>query len=276
MVATAEIIVEIRDLAKIYGDGTEVRALDGVNARIARGEFISVMGPSGSGKSTLLNMVGALDRPTSGTVLVNGQDLAKVRNLDTFRALTVGFVFQLHNLIPTLSALENVEVPMMGRPTGRARRRRRARELLELVGLADRRGHLPNQLSGGERQRVAIARSLANQPALILADEPTGNLDSQSGAEVIRLIHDLNHKLGTTVVVVTHDAAVARQTDRILIMRDGRIVHEHMVGTPFEEDLAAFRRSGLGQAILARDKAALAQFGADERAALRRLLEGNE
>ena len=276
MVATAEIIVEIRDLAKIYGDGTEVRALDGVNARIAWGEFISVMGPSGSGKSTLLNMVGALDRPTSGTVLVNGQDLAKVRNLDTFRALTVGFVFQLHNLIPTLSALENVEVPMMGRPTGRARRRRRARELLELVGLADRRGHLPNQLSGGERQRVAIARSLANQPALILADEPTGNLDSQSGAEVIRLIHDLNHKLGTTVVVVTHDAAVARQTDRILIMRDGRIVHEHMVGTPFEEDLAAFRRSGLGQAILARDKAALAQFGADERAALRRLLEGNE
>ena len=134
----------------------------------------------------------------------------------------------------------------------------------------------PTNSRGGERQRVAIARSLANQPALILADEPTGNLDSQSGAEVIRLIHDLNHKLGTTVVVVTHDAAVARQTDRILIMRDGRIVHEHMVGTPFEEDLAAFRRSGLGQAILARDKAALAQFGADERAALRRLLEGNE
>lgn len=268
-------IIEIRDLVKVYGDGAEVRALDGVNARIARGEFISVMGPSGSGKSTLLNMVGGLDRPTSGTVLVDGQDLTKVRNLDTFRARTVGFVFQMHNLIPTLSALENVEVPMMGQAVGRVKRRRRARELLELVGLADRRRHLPNQLSGGERQRVAIARSLANQPALILADEPTGDLDTQSGAEVIGLMHDLNHRLGTTVILVTHDAAIVRQTDRILIMRDGRVVHEHMVGTPFEEDLAVFRRSGLGKAILAGDELALAQFGPDERAALRRLLEAN-
>jgi ABC-type methionine transport system ATPase subunit len=146
--------------------------------------------------------------------------------------------------------------------------------LLELVGLAERMNHLPNQLSGGERQRVAIARSLANEPALILADEPTGDLDSQSGAEVIALMDQLNHELGTTIVVVTHDPAVARQTNRVLVMRDGNIVHEHTVGTPFEEDLAAFRRSGLGKAILAGDDAALAQFGPDEQAALQRLLEG--
>ncbi len=267
-------IVETRDLVKVYSDGAGVRALDGVNMRVTRGEFVSVMGPSGSGKSTLLNMIGALDRPTSGQALVNGEDLATVRDLDTFRARTVGFVFQLHNLIPTLTARENVEVPMMGQPVSRKKRHRRAGELLELVGLADRMGHLPNMLSGGERQRVAIARSLANEPALVLADEPTGDLDSQSGAEVIGLMHRLNHELGTTFIVVTHDPAVARQTDRILIMRDGRIVYEHTVGTPFEEDLAAFRRSGLGKAILAGEEAALALFGLDEQAALRRLLEG--
>jgi len=269
-----KVIVETQDLVKVYGDGTEVRALDGVNLRIAQGEFISVMGPSGSGKSTMLNMIGALDRPTSGRVLVGGHDLAEVRDLDIFRARTVGFVFQLHNLIPTLTARENVEVPMMGQPVGRGERRRRAEELLGLVGLADRPDHLPNQLSGGERQRVAIARALANRPTLILADEPTGDLDSQSGAEVIALMHSLNRELGTTFIVVTHDPTVARQTERILIMRDGRIVHEHAVGTPFEEDLAAFRRSGLGKAILAGDETTLASLGPDERAALRRLLEG--
>jgi ABC-type lipoprotein export system ATPase subunit len=200
--------------------------------------------------------------------------MATVRDLDTFRARTVGFLFQLHNLIPTLTARENVEVPMRGQPIGARARRSRAKELLGLVGLAERINHLPNQLSGGERQRVAIARSLANEPAIVLADEPTGDLDSQSSAEVIGLMHHLNHELGTTIIVVTHDPAVARQTDRILIMRDGRIVHEHTVGTPFEEDLAAFRRSGLGKAILAGDEAALASFGLDERAALRHLLEG--
>ncbi|MDY6875097.1 MAG: ABC transporter ATP-binding protein [Chloroflexota bacterium] len=265
-------IVETRDLVKVYGDGAEVRALDEVNLRIGRGEFVSVMGPSGSGKSTLLNMLGALDRPTDGTVLVNGQDMARVRDLDTFRARTVGFIFQLHNLIPTLTARENVQVPMMGQSVGRGERRKRTEELLALVGLAGRMEHLPNQLSGGERQRVAIARSLANQPALILADEPTGDLDSQNGAEVIGLMRRLNHELGTTFIVVTHDPAVARQTDRILIMRDGNIVHEHPVGAPFEEDLAAFRRSGLGQALLAGEEVALAPFGPDERATMRRLL----
>ena len=269
-----ETIAETRDLIKVYGDGAEVQALAGVNMKVARGEFVSVMGPSGSGKSTLLNMVGALDRPTSGQVLVNEQDLAAVRDLDTFRARTVGFIFQLHNLIPTLTAYENIEVPMMGQPMGRGKRRRRAEELLALVGLADRMNHLPSQLSGGQRQRVAIARALANRPALVLADEPTGDLDSQSGAEVIALMHRLNHELGTTFIVVTHDPAVARQTGRILVMRDGDIVHEHQVGTPFEEDLAAFRRSGLGRAIIGGDEDALARFGPDERAALQRLLEG--
>jgi len=269
-----DVIVETRDLTKVYGDGAEIRALDGVNLRIARGEFVSVMGPSGSGKSTLLNMLGALDRPSSGQVLVNGEDLATVRDLDRFRARTVGFVFQLHNLIPTLTARENVEVPMMGQPIGHGERRRRVEELLGLVGLDDRANHLPNQLSGGQRQRVAIARALANRPTLVLADEPTGDLDSQSGAEVIALMRRLNRELVTTFVVVTHDPAVARQTDRILIMRDGAIVHEHMVGTPFEEDLAAFRRSELGRAIRAGEEAALASFGPDERAVLQRLLGG--
>jgi ABC-type lipoprotein export system ATPase subunit len=269
-----KMIVETKDLVKIYGgDGAQVRALDGVNIQVSEGEFVSVMGPSGSGKSTLLNMIGALDRPTDGKVLINGEDLAKVRDLDTFRARKVGFIFQLHNLIPTLTAVENVEVPMMGH-VGRSKRRKRSKNLLELVGMAERMNHLPNQLSGGQRQRVAIARSLANEPALVLADEPTGNLDSHSGEEVIALMHQLNQELNTTFIVVTHDPAVARKTDRILIMRDGDVVHEHQVGTSFEEDLAAFRRSGLGKAIVQGDQAALAQFGADERAALQQLLTG--
>jgi ABC-type lipoprotein export system ATPase subunit len=267
-----ETIVETRDLVKVYGDGAQVRALDEVNIGITKGEFVSVMGPSGSGKSTLLNMIGALDRPTGGEVLVNEENLAKVRDLDTFRARTVGFIFQLHNLIPTLTARENVEAPMIGQPVGRRKRRQRAEELLDLVGLADRMDHLPNQLSGGQRQRVAVARALANGPALVLADEPTGDLDSESGAEVIGLMHHLNRELGTTFIAVTHDPAVARQTDRILIMRDGRIVHEHMVGTSFEEDLAAFRRSGLGRAVRAGNEETLAQFRPEEREALVRLL----
>ena len=256
-----ETIVETRELAKVYGDGAEVRALDGVTLRITQKEFVSVMGPSGSGKSTLLHLIGALDRPTSGQVIVAGQDLAKVKNLDRFRSQTVGFVFQLHNLIPTLTALENVEIPLYEQRISGRERRERARELLELVGLGERLRHLPSALSGGERQRVAIARALANKPALVLADEPTGDLDSQSGAEVIALMHDLNRELGTTVIVVTHDPAVARQTERIVVLDSGRIVREDVVGDPYSEDLKMLKNSPLGRAVLEGAEADLAIEG---------------
>jgi lipoprotein-releasing system ATP-binding protein len=271
---TTESIIETRDLVKLYGDGAQVRALDGVNLSVRAGEFVSVMGPSGSGKSTLLNMIGALDRPTSGLVLIDGRDLSTVKDLDRFRARTVGFIFQMHNLIPTLTARENVEVPMRGQPIRARQRRQRSAELLDLVGLGERMNHLPNQLSGGERQRVAVARSLANRPRLILADEPTGNLDSQSGGEVIALMHRLNRELGTTFIVVTHDAAVARQTARILVMQDGKIVRQHLVGSPYEEDLKMFRDSGVGQAILQGRGDEVQVLGEKEQAILRKVLEG--
>ncbi len=243
-------LIETIHLTKIYGDGAGVRALDDVTLTEERGEMVAVMGPSGSGKSTLLNMLGALDRPTEGRVLVDGQDLAEVRDLDSFRARTVGFVFQLHNLLPTLTAQENVEAPMLGQPISARERRQRARELLERVGLGDRRHHLPGQLSGGERQRVAVARALANHPSLILADEPTGSLDSQSGAEVMTLLQALNQEQGVTIVVVTHDPRVARCARRILTMRDGRIVDDHRVRDALVEDLRDLARSQLGQLLL--------------------------
>jgi ABC-type lipoprotein export system ATPase subunit len=244
-------IVETRELTKLYGDGEEVRALDGVDLAIRKGEMVAVMGPSGSGKSTLLNMLGGLDQPTSGQALISGQDLAKVRSLDRFRAQTVGFVFQLHNLLPTLTALENVEVPMRGQPISHRARRERAKELLALVALSDRMNHLPSQLSGGQRQRVAIARALANHPSLILADEPTGNLDTAAGEEIMNLLADLNVSQGTTIIVVTHDRRVARATDRILSMRDGHIVDDHAVADPLTEDLRELGHSRLGQRLLA-------------------------
>jgi ABC-type lipoprotein export system ATPase subunit len=261
MTTTTESIVETRDLMKVYGDGAEVRALDGVNLIVHEGEFLAVMGPSGSGKSTLLNMIGALDRPTSGQVIVNGQDLATVKDLDRFRARAVGFVFQMHNLLPTLSALENVEVPMYGQPISSRARRKRAVELLEQVGLGDRLHFLPAQLSGGERQRVAIARSLANEPAIVLADEPTGNLDSQSGAEVMAVLQELNRTRGMTIIVVTHDRAVARATQRRVTLQDGRIVDDHLVGDPFLEDLREFARTRLGEMIMAGEVEELEELG---------------
>lgn len=243
-------IVETRDLVKIYGDGEEIHALDGVHLKVTRGEFVGVMGPSGSGKSTLLHVLGALDRPSSGQVLINDQDLAKVKDLDRFRNETVGFIFQLHNLIPTMTALENVEIPLHEQRMSGKERHRRAKEVLELVGLGDRLTHLPNQLSGGQCQRVAIARSLVNQPSLVLADEPTGELDSVNSREIIDVMHDINRRLGTTFIVVTHDPAVARRTARILIMEDGRIVREDIIKDPFTQDLKLLRDSPLGEALL--------------------------
>jgi len=245
-----QIVVEARDLTKIYGDGDGVRALDGVNLKIHAGEFVAVMGPSGSGKSTLLNILGALDRPTRGVCLVNGQDLAKVRDLDRFRSKTVGFVFQLHNLIPTLSATENVEVPLQEERMSDAARRKRALHLLELVGLATRVNFMPSQLSGGQRQRVAIARALANEPAIILADEPTGNLDSKSTDEIMDLLRQLNREHGTTFIVVTHNPAVARAADRIVTVRDGKIMRDEKIDNVYLEDLREFKESALGHALL--------------------------
>lgn len=242
-------LVETRDLSRIYGDGAEIRALDGVNIKIAPGELVTVMGPSGSGKSTLLNMIGALDKPSGGEVWINGLNLAEIKDKDHFRGKTVGFIFQLHNLLPTLTARENVEIPMVGH-LNRSARRKRAKELLELTGLGDRLNHLPNQLSGGQRQRVAVARALANNPLLVLADEPTGSLDTASGQALMKLLRDLNHTQKTTFVVVTHDPAVARQTNRVLVMADGKIIREDIIGSPLEEDLKMWRHSGLGRRIV--------------------------
>ena len=256
-------LIETRELTKIYGDGEEIRALDGVNLKVAHGELIAVMGPSGSGKSTLLNMIGALDKPTSGQVFIEGKNLATIRNKDAFRAKTVGFVFQLHNLIPTLTAQENVGIPMMGQ-LGARERKKRSLELLTMVGLKDRSRHLPNQLSGGQRQRVAVGRALANKPPLVLADELTGNLDSVAGQEIMKLLRELNQSQGTTFIVVTHDLSVARQTNRVVIMADGLIVREDIIGSPIEEDLKMWRHSGLGRRILSRDEETMASLGIDE------------
>jgi ABC-type lipoprotein export system ATPase subunit len=266
-------LIETHDLVRVYGDGAAIRALDGVDLRVERGELVAIMGPSGSGKSTLLNVIGALDRPTSGTVMVDGQDLASLTDEDMFRSRTVGFVFQLHNLLPTMTAKENVEVPMQGRLEAPARRLR-SEELLGLVGLADRMDHLPGQLSGGQLQRVAVARALANQPPLILADEPTGNLDTTAGRELMTLLRSLNDTQGTTFVVVTHDHGVARQTNRVVVMSDGKIIREDIIGSPLEEDLKLWRHTGLGRRIATGDAEAPERLGLsqDQVQALREVL----
>jgi putative ABC transport system ATP-binding protein len=200
----------------------KIRALDGASLRLAPGEFVSLTGPSGSGKSTLLNLIGALDTPDAGTIEVDGRSLDAVDGAE-YRAATVGFVFQFHHLVPTLSALENVQVPMLGRGLGRAARAARARALLADVGLERRADARPGVLSGGERQRVALARALANAPRLLLADEPTGALDSETGAQVLALVERLRGEHGMTVLLVTNDEDAARSADRILRLRDGRV-----------------------------------------------------
>jgi ABC-type lipoprotein export system ATPase subunit len=240
-------LIETRHLTHIYE--SQVRALNDVNLVIRAGETVTIMGPSGSGKSTLLHMLGALDRPSAGQVLVAGRDLARVRDVDHFRACMVGFVFQFHNLIPTLKAVENVMVPMRGGPFPKERHRRRALELLSRVGLARKAERWPAQLSGGERQRVALARALANQPKLLLADEPTGNLDSQSGEEVLRLLREMNRDFGTTLIMVTHDPVVALGTGRILTLRDGRVERDERVEAIYQEEMNAMRRTRLGKLL---------------------------
>ena len=218
-------IIKLQDVKKEYlmGDST-INALDGVNVAINKGDFIAIIGPSGSGKSTMMNMVGALDMPTSGKIFLDGKNVAQMHESDLaqIRGRKIGFIFQTFNLIPTLTALENVSLPMMFQGTGKKERTRKAMELLEKVGLGDRENHLPSELSGGQRQRVAIARSLANNPDVILADEPTGNLDSKTGKEILELFVELN-KEGKTIIIVTHDDDVAKKARKVLKMKDGKL-----------------------------------------------------
>jgi ABC-type lipoprotein export system ATPase subunit len=217
--------IEVRDLVKTFDEG-RTRALDGATFRVDKGEFVALTGPSGCGKSTLLHAIAALERPDSGEIVVNGQDITKVRDLSGYRSRAVGLVFQLHNLLPSLTASENVQVPMYETRLSPRERRERAHELLALVGLEDKAGKRPTQLSGGERQRVAIARALSNDPPIVLADEPTGNLDSKAGQQVLEALRGIQRSRGVTLLLVTHDQAIAGAAERIVRMLDGRIVGE--------------------------------------------------
>jgi putative ABC transport system ATP-binding protein len=224
------VLIDIADVRKTYQMGTtEVHALDGVSLTVEPGEYLAIMGPSGSGKSTLMNIVGCLDTPTSGSYKLRGQEirdrdddeLARIRNQE------VGFIFQTFNLLPRANALHNVELPLIYAGTPAKERRERAREMLELVGLGDRMHHRPNELSGGQRQRVAVARALINRPSLVLADEPTGNLDSKTGEEILRLLREI-HDRGNTVIVVTHEEEIAARSNRVIRLRDGCIESDRL------------------------------------------------
>ena len=220
-------MIVLRGVSKQFDGKRKVTALDGVDLSIGRGEMTSIVGPSGSGKSTLLNLIGGLDRPTGGEIELDGAALSRLNDDDLTRVRRdkIGFIFQFFNLLPTLSCLENVSLPLHLRGWPRKKIDARANELLDLVGLNVRKDHLPDELSGGERQRVAIARALSIFPPVLLADEPTGNLDSATGSDILKLIHDLHDRLGATVLVVTHDKAVAESCPRTIHIRDGRI-HE--------------------------------------------------
>jgi putative ABC transport system ATP-binding protein len=230
-------LIELSDIHKVYDMGAEkVHALNGVDLKVERGEYVAIMGSSGSGKSTLMNLVGCLDTPSSGSYILNGvavqelddQELAGIRNKE------IGFVFQTFNLLPRTDALHNVELPLIYAGTSRSDRRERARRALERVGLANRMHHQPNELSGGQRQRVAIARALVNDPSILLADEPTGNLDSATSQEIMNLFDEL-HQAGNTVVLVTHEPDIAAHAWRQVVLRDGKVVADH----PTERALAA-------------------------------------
>jgi putative ABC transport system ATP-binding protein len=220
-------IIELANLTKTYqkGNAGEVKAVDDVSLEVAQGEFLTILGPSGSGKTTLLNLIGGLDKPTRGTVILDGLDLSKLSEseLVTVRREKVGFVFQAFNLIPTFSALENVEAALAPTDTPKNERIERSKELLGLVGLEQRADHLPNELSAGEQQRVAIARAFANKPKVLLLDEPTGNLDTRSGKEILEICHRTSKEQGQTVVAVTHAGYVRRYSDHLLFMRDGKL-----------------------------------------------------
>jgi putative ABC transport system ATP-binding protein len=228
-------VIELQEICKIYQMGEiEVHALCGVSLKVRAGEMIAVMGPSGSGKSTMMNMLGCLDQPTSGTYLLEGRDVSRLNDdqLAEIRNGKIGFVFQTFNLLARTTALDNVMLPLIYAGVSTGERRERAQRALEAVGLADRMNHSPNELSGGQQQRVAIARSLVNDPSIILADEPTGNLDSKSGAEVMAILQELNRQRGITVVLVTHDPKIAWHTGRILHLYDGAVTEVETVDDP--------------------------------------------
>jgi len=224
-----ERVIQVENLVKIYRLGkVSISALRGISFDVAKGEFMVVMGPSGSGKTTLLNLIGAIDKPTSGRIFIDGRDITTLGEgeLTKLRRHKIGFIFQFYNLIPALTALENVELPMLTAGVSRKDTSKRAFQLLETVGLAERVGHLPDELSGGEQQRIAIARALANRPSVILADEPTGDLDTKTGMEVVQILYDTSKKENATVVVVTHDPMITEKADVILQMRDGQTIGE--------------------------------------------------
>ena len=220
-------ILQVEHLTKTYGDGdTAVRALDDVSLTVAAGEFVAIIGSSGSGKSTLLHLIGGVDRPTSGTVRVNGEDVfdRSDEELAVFRRREVGLVYQFYNLVPVLDVVENMCLPVLmdGRPVNQAR----LENMLHVLGLEGREHHLPNQLSGGQQQRVAIGRALMNAPAVVLADEPTGNLDSKNSAEIMHLLRKSNRELGQTLIVITHDEDIALSADRVIALEDGRVASD--------------------------------------------------
>ncbi len=222
----SDIIIETKDLARYYELGGEViKALDGVNLKVYRGEYLSIVGPSGAGKTTLFNMIGGLDRPTRGKVIIDEVDISQLDayELAWLRCRKIGYIFQTFNLIPTLTALENVALPTIFAGVPRDEGRKKAEMILRSVGLGDRLNHRPSELSAGQQQRVAIARAMVNDPAIILADEPTGNLDFQTGREIINILKELNEKRGVTIIAATHDLKMIGASDRVVYMRDGRI-----------------------------------------------------
>ena len=230
-------LLNIQNLCKTYGKGeNEVKALDGVSFTVPRGQMAAVMGPSGSGKSTLLHILGGVDRPTSGKVFLDGQDVYEQNNhnLAIFRRRQVGLIYQFYNLIPVLSAEENITLPMI--MDGRTPRREQIEDMLKLLDLTERRRHLPSQLSGGQQQRVSIGRALFNSPSVILADEPTGNLDSKNSAEIVALLRRSNREMNQTMLIITHDENVALQCDRIITLNDGKIVSDKLTGQARGQD----------------------------------------